>query len=493
MSVRLQMLCWTLPWLSVGVGLAQPMPDTLWTRRVALTGDQYASDVVRLLSGDIFVVGESESTSTGPEGAITFIASSLDGSVGTIRHYPHSYLASADETTSGDIVTCGAVYDSITGTSNYLLVRVNPLGQELWVRSYPTDDYDDAYDVEATSDGGFVLAGESDHGLPVRSQIYLVKVHDEGDTLWTRFYAQSGFIKTGANDVEETADGGLILAGHKLYAPPPPYPYVDHAYIVRLNSTGDTLWTSLVDTSRQRRAIRVRWLPGGGYLVVGNGYSSAQGDWVAFAAMLQENGNVVWVRDYDNYVPGCGVLDMQVSASGGCLLSGYDDSPSQPSVCFFLMEINAQGDTLWTVRYPYMYLGSATGITQLTDRSAVVVGQCGALVDPTRIDIGLMRTGPIQGNSTRVVPRIRSFSLEQNYPNPFNGTTQIEFTLPVTQQVSLRLYDVLGREVAVLMNEIQTAGQHRLSFDATGLASGVYVCRLEAGTVAQTRKMVLVK
>ncbi|MCX6601011.1 MAG: T9SS type A sorting domain-containing protein [bacterium] len=87
-------------------------------------------------------------------------------------------------------------------------------------------------------------------------------------------------------------------------------------------------------------------------------------------------------------------------------------------------------------------------------------------------------------------PSSLSFSVS---PNPFNSTTQIEFTLPSTERVSLRLYDVLGREVAVMMNEIQNAGRHRLTFDASGLPSGVYLCRLEAGGMAQTRKMVLIK
>ena len=79
------------------------------------------------------------------------------------------------------------------------------------------------------------------------------------------------------------------------------------------------------------------------------------------------------------------------------------------------------------------------------------------------------------------------------FPNPFNSTTHIELTLPSTRRVSLRLYDVLGREVAVLMNESRTAGQHRLMFDASGLPSGLYLCRLEAGEMAQTRKIVLLK
>jgi hypothetical protein len=94
------------------------------------------------------------------------------------------------------------------------------------------------------------------------------------------------------------------------------------------------------------------------------------------------------------------------------------------------------------------------------------------------------------GVTSRATPQ--DFAV-QVFPNPFNITTQIEFTLPTTQRVSLRLYDALGREVAVLMNEIQTAGKHGMMFDASGLTSGVYLCRLEAGTMMQTRKMVLIK
>jgi hypothetical protein len=88
---------------------------------------------------------------------------------------------------------------------------------------------------------------------------------------------------------------------------------------------------------------------------------------------------------------------------------------------------------------------------------------------------------------------VSRFALHNCYPNPFNSATHVEFTLPSTQRVSLRLYDVLGREVAEVMNEIRTAGRHEMTFDASGLPSGVYLCRLEAGDMMQTRKMMLVK
>lgn len=86
-------------------------------------------------------------------------------------------------------------------------------------------------------------------------------------------------------------------------------------------------------------------------------------------------------------------------------------------------------------------------------------------------------------------------ALEQNYPNPFNPATTIRFQLPQAEQVTLRVFDVLGREVAALLDDASmTAGAHTVRFDATGLTSGVYLYRLEAGaSFVQTRRMLLVK
>ncbi len=87
----------------------------------------------------------------------------------------------------------------------------------------------------------------------------------------------------------------------------------------------------------------------------------------------------------------------------------------------------------------------------------------------------------------------RTFELGQNYPNPFNPSTVISYQLPVASEVSLKVYDVLGREVATLANGRQEAGRYSVSFNASGFASGVYFYRLQAGQFVQTRKMMLVK
>jgi len=87
----------------------------------------------------------------------------------------------------------------------------------------------------------------------------------------------------------------------------------------------------------------------------------------------------------------------------------------------------------------------------------------------------------------------RSFELAQNYPNPFNPSTAISYQLPISSEVRLKVYDMLGREVATLVNGRQEAGRYSVSWNAAGFASGVYFYRLQASNFVETRKMMLVK
>jgi hypothetical protein len=85
------------------------------------------------------------------------------------------------------------------------------------------------------------------------------------------------------------------------------------------------------------------------------------------------------------------------------------------------------------------------------------------------------------------------FALYQNYPNPFNPNTSITYELGVASHVVLSVYDILGREVSVLVNENRTAGVHGVTFDGSNLSSGVYMYRLQAGDVVQSRRLVVLK
>jgi hypothetical protein len=133
----------------------------------------------------------------------------------------------------------------------------------------------------------------------------------------------------------------------------------------------------------------------------------------------------------------------------------------------------------------------------------------GILMDDIEV-VGVTPITGVEENGPIVIPK--NFALLQNYPNPFNPATTIEYQIPLRQEakqggqassfsekgerggfVSLKVYDLLGREVATLMNEQKPAGTYTIQFDGSGLTSGVYFYRLQSGTYSETKKLVLLK
>ena len=108
-----------------------------------------------------------------------------------------------------------------------------------------------------------------------------------------------------------------------------------------------------------------------------------------------------------------------------------------------------------------------------------------------RIGYATSKLGPVSVQPSE--NPIETFNLSQNFPNPFNPETKIEYTLSKPGEVSLKIYNLLGQEVARLVSEVQQAGYHKVIWDASTITSGIYFYRLEAGDFIQTRKMVLLK
>ena len=116
--------------------------------------------------------------------------------------------------------------------------------------------------------------------------------------------------------------------------------------------------------------------------------------------------------------------------------------------------------------------------------------------DPDESTLAVLLTGSGKSDPVSVdneTQAVRDFTLSQNYPNPFNPITTITYSLPAATDVTLKLYNTLGQEVAVLVNEYKPAGEYTIDFDAQDLATGVYVYSLQAGARSQVKKLLLLR
>lgn len=133
--------------------------------------------------------------------------------------------------------------------------------------------------------------------------------------------------------------------------------------------------------------------------------------------------------------------------------------------------------------------------TQGLERSFVFVshGRYVSLGSKPSLAKGSQQTGTTANVTQAFQSLPKEFSVSQNYPNPFNPTTIIKYQLPKDSYVTLKLYDILGREVKVLVDEMKVAGYHEVSLDASQLSSGVYLYSLRAGDFNSVKRLLLLK
>ncbi len=140
------------------------------------------------------------------------------------------------------------------------------------------------------------------------------------------------------------------------------------------------------------------------------------------------------------------------------------------------------------VSVPYGYSLMSVCFPNGVDTGYVVGNQSGAILKTVNGGGTITSVFDLQ-----IDPPVTDHKLLQNYPNPFNPFTNIEFFLPNPGLVKIKIYDLIGQEVATLLDEEKMSGYHRVTFNASNLASGIYFYRLQAGSFIQTRKMTLLK
>jgi len=201
--------------------------------------------------------------------------------------------------------------------------------------------------------------------------------------------------------------------------------------------------------------------------------------------------DTLWTRRYggaNNDAASC----VQQTSDGGYILGGWTYSFGAGGEDFWLVKTDANGDSLWSRTFGGSGSDWCSSVQQTSDGGYVLAG-CTNSFGAGSLDFWLVKAG--RSASIELHPNFlpSEYLLHQNWPNPFNPSTRIAFDLAKASDVTLTVYDLLGREVATLVHGPRPAGTHTVPFDGSGLASGVYLCRLQMGDFAATKKMVLLK
>jgi hypothetical protein len=217
-----------------------------------------------------------------------------------------------------------------------------------------------------TSDGGYAIGGVSYSFSGRLSDFWLVKTDQNGDTLWTRNYGTTGFEE--AHYLIQTDDGGYLLCGDTK-----PSGGNYNYYLVKTDSSGDTLWTrdygSPAGDDKGWAAIQTT---DGGYLAVGHGYGSG---WDVYMVRLDESGDSLWAKKYGGTHPDAAYGVVQTADSGFALVGqyAYDDLGTTD---LWLLRTDSSGDTLWTRKYSFSGgWPKGEAIIQASDGGFVIAGQ----------------------------------------------------------------------------------------------------------------------
>jgi hypothetical protein len=453
-------------------------PDTLWTKHYGFEYDDDILQIKPLSDGGFSAIGYTYS-SYGIRSDIYLLRLDSDGdTLWTSRFDFRDYDlgASLEVTEDGNfILLCRSFHDNITET---IIIKVDSAGNEIWNNIL---DITHGRCIRSTSDGGYIIAGAKiDHGLIF--DLYLAKADSLGNRLWAKTYG--GDYQERAWDVRETSDGGFITVG---WTEPSQYGNAD-IYVVRTDAYGDSIWSNTYGGIYDDEARSIILSDDGGYIIAGKIGYSLNVDNIA-VLKIDSSGALVWTKTFPDF--GHATANSIISSVDG----GYVSVAwyYARAYCSIVIKIDDSGMLQWQRSVDgsdyHLYCRS---IAQVTDEGYVIGGY--HEVEGREKDIFLCKLAPeITSLDYEFYPLPQNLLLCQNTPNPFNASTTIRFVMPESQQVTLTIYDLLGRQVETLLDEYRQAGVHTVTYDASHLSSGVHFYRLQAGDKLETKRMILLK
>ena len=488
--------------LSAACTFSQP-PDTIWTKTYGGPNHDEGLSVQETMDGGYIITGYTEDFGGGLRN-VWLVKTDANGDTawtntfgGLGFHFGNSVQQTSD---SGYIIVGGT--SDLTLIADVFLIKTDPDGDTAWTNAFGGTDYDEGRCVRETSDGGYIIAGFTQSFGASIADAYVIRTDVNGDTLWTRTYG--GQLWDEFSSIQETSDGGFIMAGYRtLYSDPNGGD--SDVYLVKTDADGDTLWTRLYGVNPglwRDYGYSVQQTSDGGYIVSGETWYPGSPSWEidVYLVRTDANGDSIWTRTYDRSERTDVGRFVQQTGDGGFIVAGYTHVFGT-DYDVYLIRTDADGDTLWTKR---IGSGDATvpwdegwAIDRTSDGGYIVSGWTYSYGAGGH-DAWLIKLGPDIGVEESEPSRAVPIALQIN-PNPFRDKTEIRFQTRDNSGIRMEIYDVTGSPVKQFD---ELAGHQTTSYkvywdghDDCGrdLPSGVYFLRFEAEDFSRTRKLLLIR
>lgn len=475
------------------VVLAQPNPDTLWTRSFRDGHRAWAYDIQLTNDGSYIIAGHVE---MGDNVLIQGYLVKMD-SLGSVI-WSHNYGGSSfDEfnsvqpTTDGGYIAggCTQSFGYPDGADNFYLVKTNSVGDTLWTRTYGGSSIDRVNCIRQTDDGGYVFTGYSSSSGVISPNCVLFKTDSNGDSLWAHYYGNA-FSEIG-NSVEQTSDGGYIIAGYLVNDQD------GDGWLIKTDAEGDTVWTHQYGGAYSDEFQSVQETADGGFLCGGSTYSYGQ-SWDSDGYMVKTNsvGDTLWTLACDN-TEWDYLYSAHQTEGGYYVATGFTGYEGPTGTDVWLIKADERGDLMWSRTYNSALVADyAWAMQQTSDGGYILAGCNGGNLEEGAPFCYIVKTGPDEISAVPSPPNREtpdSFILYSPYPNPFNSFALISYQVPSSGYLRLNIYNLLGQVVGTPVNRWHSAGRHSVVWNAGDLPSGIYFCRVNSGDFSQTRKVVLIR
>ena len=242
----------------------------------------------------------------------------------------------------------------------------------LWARTFGGSSSEEGRSVQQTLDGGYIVAGCTRSFGAGNWDVWLVKTDSSGDTLWTRTFG--GNRQDWANFIQQTSDGGYIVVG---YTNSSGFLSSD-LWLIKTDESGDTLWTKIFGigafNSPLDEGMCVQQTSDGGYIVTGYTESSGSGGYDIWLIRTDELGDPVWTKTFGGSAREEG-RSVQQTLDGGYIVTGFTRSFGAGDSDVWLIKTDESGDTLWTKTFGGIDQDEGYFVQQTSDGGFIIVGE----------------------------------------------------------------------------------------------------------------------